>query len=116
MEVIHLFDDEQTRTIRIINLIGFLIYTSSLIFGVYNMIKFRRHRSYPMGVFYVLTVLNLSLRAGYFVLSFFPSACFWAVTLSILPSSFSTSIGISQTMNYLVFAIRIDTYLAHKKS
>ena len=116
MEVIHLFDDEQTRTIRIINLIGFLIYTSSLSFGVYNMIKFRRHRSYPMGVFYVLTVLNLSLRAGYFVFTFFPSACFWGVTLSTLPSSFSTSIGISQTMNYLVFAIRIDTYLANKKS
>ena len=116
MEIVHLFDNEETRTIKIINIIGFLVYISSLIFGVYNMIKFRRHRSYPMGVFYVLTILNLSLRACYFVFAFIPGACFWGVTLSILPSSFSSSIGISQTMNYLVFGIRLDTYLAHKKS
>ena len=116
MNEFHFFDNEETRTIRIINTIGFLVYISSLIFGVYNMIKFRKHRSYPMGVFYVLTILNLSLRACYFIFAFFPKACFWAVTLSILPSSFSCSIGISQTMNYLVFGIRLDTYLMHKKS
>ena len=93
-EVIQVFDDSESRTVNIINAVGFVIYTASLIFGVYNMIKFRRHRSYPMGVFYVLTILNLSLRAGYFAASFL-TGCFWIVALSVLPSSFSSSIGVS---------------------
>ena len=95
MNVINVFDDKQTRTVNIINAVGFVVYAGSLIFGVYNMIKFRRHRSYPMGVFYVLTILNLIFRGGYFALTFFPPQCFWIVALSVLPSSFSCSIGIS---------------------
>ena len=102
---------DQTRAMTIINTIGLIIYLSSLIFGLFNMIRFRRHRSYPMGVFYVLTVLNLSLRTVYFASQFFFRDCQLDLILTILPSSFSGSIGISQTMNYIVFSIRLSTYL-----
>ena len=107
---------EQSKALVIINTIGLIIYIGSLSFGVYNMIRFRRHRSYPMGVFYVLTVLNLSLRSAYFIVKFFSSSCLLDLVLTVLPSSFSGSIGISQTMNYIVFSIRLNTYLQHKET
>ena len=100
----------------IINTVGFLVYLSSLIFGVYNIARFRRHRSFPMGLFYVLTLLNLSFRSAYFAFAFFTSACWVDIALTVLPGSFSGAIGISQLMNYIVLSIRLDTYLQHRDS
>ena len=69
-----------------------------------------------MGLFYVLTVLNLSMRSAYFAYAFFRQDCWFGIVLSVLPSSFSGSIGISQLMNYIVLSIRLDTYLQHRNN
>ena len=69
-----------------------------------------------MGVFYVLTVLNLLTRMIYFAQGFFINRCYVEIVLSVIPSSFSASIGISQFMNYIVLSIRLDMYLQSRES
>ena len=46
------------------------IFGSMTVFAIYNVIKFYNHRSYALGLFYILTIANLIIRTGYFACSY----------------------------------------------
>lgn len=94
--------------------IGFLIFGSLTVFAIYNTVKFYRHRSHSLGVFYVFTIINLVLRTAYFLVAFFTESYYINAVLLVSPGACSLSIALSQIMNYVVLYIRLDSYASHR--
>lgn len=92
-----------------------LIFGTTTAFAVYNMIKFYKHRSYALGIFYIFTVLNLISRCAFFSTIFFTETSYLTVVLMCSPANFSCAIGLCQIMNYVVLYIRLDSYESHRK-
>lgn len=90
--------------------IAVLIFGSMTVFAIYNVVKFYSHRSYALGLFYFLTILNLFIRTGYFAASFLNTENYLNVIFLCSPASMSLSIGLCQVMNYVVLYIRLDSY------
>ena len=76
--------------------------------------KFYRHRSYALGLFYILTILNFISRIGFFITNFIDLDSYWNVVFLCAPASFSCAIGLCQIMNYSVLYIRLDSYAKHR--
>lgn len=79
-----------------------------------NMKKFYRHRSYSLGLFYCLTLINLVIRGFFFGSNFLTQSSYWNVVFLCSPAAFSCSIGLCQVMNYCVLYIRLDSYAKHR--
>ena len=84
-------------------------------FALYNTIKFYRHRSYSLGLFYVFMIVNLVIRTLYFFVGLFEENSYLNVILLCSPAAFSLSIGLCQAMNYVVLYIRLDSYAKHRE-
>ena len=91
-----------------------LVFGSICIFAVYNTVKFYKHRSYALGLFYIFTVINLVIRTLYFIDSFFAETSYVNVVLLCSPAAFSCAIGLCQVMNYFVLYIRLNSYVRHR--
>jgi hypothetical protein len=46
-------------------IIGGLTFFAGIMFGLVNAIRFRRHRTYSLGLFYVIATVCLLLRLSY---------------------------------------------------
>lgn len=97
-----------------IQCIAICIFGAQITFAVFNAVKFYRHRSYALGLFYVLTISNFLFRMSFFVCNFILLNSYWNVVFLCLPASFSCAIGLCQIMNYSVLYIRLDSYAAHR--
>lgn len=78
------------------------------------MVKFYRHRSYSLGIFYILTLMNLVIRSFFFGSNFLTQSSYWNVVFLCSPASLSCAIGLCQIMNYSVLYIRLDSYAKHR--
>ena len=94
-----------------VQVIGILTFMSVMVFVIYNIYKFYRHRSYILGLFYLFCIMNLLLRAGYFVADFYFQTSYWNVIFLCWPASMSCSLGLCQVMNYVVLYIRLVSYV-----
>ena len=94
--------------------VAILFFSFELAFTLYNAIKFYRHRSYALGLFYILCILNFIIRMLFFVSNFFHNDSYWNVVFLCYPASFSCAIGVCQIMNYSVLYIRLDSYAKHR--
>ena len=74
--------------------VAIVIFTGLCIFAIINMVKFYRHRSYALGLFYIFTIVNLILRALYFVSCFFTETSYYNVVFMCSPAAFSCAIGL----------------------
>ena len=98
----------------VIQSIAIFIFALQLAFTIYNAVKFYRHRSYALGLFYVLAIVNFVVRMMYYVQNFFATDSYWNVVFLCYPASFSCAIGVCQIMNYSVLYIRLDSYAKHR--
>ena len=73
---------------------GLIIFLGATGFALFNVVKFYRHKSYALGLFYVLSIVNLILRSLYFVTCFFVEQSYFNVVFLCIPASFSASIGL----------------------
>ena len=92
-----------------------LVFSSISVFAIYNTVKFYKHRSYALGLFYIFAVINLIIRTLYFVDSFFSETSYMNVVLLCSPAAFSCAIGLCQVMNYFVLYIRLNSYVKHRE-
>ena len=53
-----------------IQCIAICIFGAQITFAVFNAVKFYRHRSYALGLFYVLTISNFLFRMSFFVAAY----------------------------------------------
>ena len=95
---------------------GLLLFSLALAFGVYNSIKFWQHRSLPMGLFYILAILNLLCRVIFYGSIFVWENTYYDVFLFVGPSFLSCSVGISQFMSYLILIMKMDFYIKIMKN
>ena len=94
--------------------VGISIFGAQIAFAVFNAIKFYRHRSYALGLFYILTIINFFCRMCFFITNFIAHDLYWNLICLALPASFSCAIGLCQIMNYTVLYIRLDSYANHR--
>ena len=90
--------------------VGILIFLTGSILTLVNVCKFNKHRSFPLGVFYTLMLIDFLIRLTYFALNFFYRTEFTDLFLLCLAPSISCSIGVCQIMNYVVLYNRLKTY------
>ena len=95
-------------------MVGIGIFSAVISFACYNMIKFYRHRSYILGLFYLMAIMNMLLRIAYFISGFFVETSYWNVIFLCWPASMSCSLGLCQVLNYIVLYIRLDSYVQHR--
>jgi hypothetical protein len=98
----------------VIQSVAICLFAMQSLFACYNMVKFYRHRSYSLGLFYILTLVNLTIRALFFGSNFLTQTSYWNVVFLCSPASLSCSIGLCQIMNYCVLYIRLDSYAKHR--
>ena len=98
----------------IFDTLGALLFLFLGAFTIFNTVKFYRHRSYSLGIFYMFTILNCLLRASYFTLDFFYETKYIKAILLVSPGAISLSISMAQIMNYVILYIRLDSYASHR--
>lgn len=95
---------------------SWFIFAFGFGFGVFNVYKFRRHRTYSMGLFYFLALTTIVVRILYFtvllVYEYAPINYF----LTSLPGFISVSVGLSQLMNYTCLIIKLNLIIEERKA
>mmetsp|Transcript_30791 Transcript_30791/g.38105 ORF Transcript_30791/g.38105 Transcript_30791/m.38105 type:complete len:153 (+) Transcript_30791:140-598(+) len=94
--------------------VAIVIYILQIAAAIYNAVKFYRHRSYALGLFYILCIVNFLFRMSFFIYNLFRVDSYWNVVFLCYPASFSCAIGLCQIMNYSVLYIRLDSYAKHR--
>ena len=90
--------------------LGILTYLAGTIFAFINIFKFYKHRSFPLGMFYLLMIIDFGMRMSYYLLSFFYRESIYNLFIISLTPSISSSIGMCQIMNYVVLYHRLRSY------
>lgn len=91
--------------------LGSLIYAGGLIFGLINIIRFRRHRTFSMGLFYISAASCLFFSTTYFIYLLVGSDVGICVLLFVLPQYLYCSVAASQLLTYALLSIRLNLYI-----
>jgi len=106
--------DPLTTGELIVTVVSLTAFTGAVGFCLSNAIRFWRLRTYHMGLFYVMALLNLLSRCAYFVLRFFKQGTYANFLLDIGPGVLDAGIIISQIMIYLIFHTEVSFYLQNR--
>jgi hypothetical protein len=93
------------------NTILLAIFVAVIVYCFNNIRRFWRLRTYPIEMFYGMTLLNLGGRCAYFILKFFQVTTYWTLILLIVPEVFTLGVIISQIMIYTIMHSEITNYM-----
>ena len=96
---------EVTHLMLALNTIGIVMFMAGFVFGLYNLMKFRRWLSFPMVLLYATAMMSLFSRVAYFSLNFVMIDTFYNLILIVLPIFLSLSVVLSQILIYIVLDI-----------
>lgn len=78
----------------VLYVVAITIFGCVVVFAISNMIKYYRHKSYALGLFYIFTIVNNLARVLYFLTCFLSETSYWNVVFMCFPASMSCSIGL----------------------
>lgn len=92
-----------------------VVYMGGLIFGIVNIIRFRRHRTFSMALFYVTATLCLFLAALYFFYLLVGNDQAIILFLFTFPQYLLCSVAASQLLTYALLSIRLNLYIFERQ-
>lgn len=100
------------------SLLTFLINTCSLVlflaasmYGLNNIVRFWKLRTYQMGIFYAMAMSSLLTRSCFFVIRYLYDDTYTNLIFIILPGIFSLSVVLAQIMIYSILCIELTIYM-----
>jgi hypothetical protein len=100
----------------ITNVICLMIFLSTLIYGVVNIVRFWKFKTYQTALFYLMAVFNLTTRSSFFIVRFIYFKTYFNLLSVIIPGICSLSVVISQTMIYTVLTLELSFYMTHRNN
>ena len=98
----------------VIYVISILLFIFTMVFAILNVVKFYKHKSYALGIFYFFTIASNLVRLLFFIFNFYKENSYWNAVFLCFPASLTLSIGLSQIMNYFILYIRLRSYEEHR--
>lgn len=69
-----------------------MIFLSTFLYGVMNIVQFWKFRTYSTGLYYIMAILNLSTRSSFFIVRFVYLKTYFKLLSIIIPGICSFSI------------------------
>ena len=87
-------------------------------FGIYNMSRFKKYRTYSIMLFYSCAIVCLLSRTAYFVIRVIKPTTLLQIDLllTVLPSYVSISMIASQLLTYILLIFNLNSYFEEKKN
>ena len=95
----------------IVLMLGALVFLLGLMFGIFNVVRFRRHRTYSLSLFYAVATVTLVLRLSYCIYCLLGEDFITVLWLVMLPNYFTSSVVVCQMNTYILLMLRLQLYV-----